>query len=67
MNFANLFAGIVFGAIGFVLFIRGKKQALAKPMIIGIALMVYSYFITNTIWLWVIGISLTVVAIIFPD
>lgn len=60
-------AGIIFGGIGFVFFIYGKKQALAKPMIIGILMMVYPYLITNTVALYAIGSLLTIAAIIFRD
>ena len=67
MNVSNLFAGLIFGSVGFVAFIYGKKQALIKPMIIGIILMAYPYFITNTIALWGIGTLLTVSLFIFRD
>ena len=69
MNFSasSLFAGIVFGAIGFAAFIYGKKQASFKPMLIGIALMAYPYFVSNTILLWGIGAALTVSLFLFRD
>ena len=60
-------AGIIFGGIGFVFFIYGKKQASFKPMVIGIVMMVYPYLITNTIALYVIGILLTIAAFVFRD
>ena len=69
MNFSagSIFAGIVFGAIGFAAFIYGKKQVSFKPMLIGIALMAYPYFVSNTILLWGIGAALTVSLFLFRD
>jgi hypothetical protein len=56
---SNLFAGFIFGSIGFVAFIYGKKIASFRPMIIGIVLMVYPYFISGTLFIYLIGIALT--------
>lgn len=58
MNFsaANLIGGTIFGAIGFVAFIYGKRMNLWKPLLIGIALMVYPYFISNDKLMIVIGL-----------
>ena len=67
MSFGNLFAGIIFGSIGFGAFIYGKKQSSAKAMIIGIILMAYPYFISNLIALYATGILLTACLWIFPD
>lgn len=54
---SNLFAGLLFGSIGFVGFIFGKRLHLWKPMFIGIALMAYPYFIEDTLTLWAIGMA----------
>jgi len=58
-NEANLFAGLIFGSIGLVAFIYGKKTASFRPLIIGIVLMVYPYFIPGTWLIYLIGIVLT--------
>lgn len=58
---ANIIAYIVFGSIGFVAFVYGKKNALWHPMVIGIALTVYPYFISGTLLIYAIGVCLTVV------
>jgi len=58
-NAAKIFAWIIFGAIGFAVFLYGKKNKSFRPMIIGIALMVYPYFISGTFLLYFIGIVLT--------
>lgn len=67
MNTANLFGGIIFGSIGFAAFIYGKKQASFRPMVLGISLMAYPYFIPNTTAMYVIGILLTAALFVFRD
>jgi hypothetical protein len=50
---------IIFGAIGFVAFVYGKKNKFWRPMIIGIALMAYPYFFSGTLVIYLVGIALT--------
>jgi hypothetical protein len=56
---AKIFAWIIFGSVGFAVFLYGKKSDMLRPMIIGIALMVYPYFISGTALLYIIGAVLT--------
>ena len=56
---AKIFACIIFGGIGFAAFLYGKKNKFFRPMIIGIALMTYPYFISGTFFLYLVGIVLT--------
>lgn len=58
MNFstANLIGGLVFGSIGFVAFIYGKRMNLWRPMFLGLGLMVYPYFVSSDIILWGAGV-----------
>ena len=58
-SIANIFAYIIFGGIGFVAFIYGKKNKILRPMIIGCALMGYPYFFSGTLVMYIIGIALT--------
>ncbi len=67
MTAASLIAGILFGSIGFVAFVYGKKQSSLKALLIGVLLMVYPYFIPNVIALYAIGVVLTVCLFIFPE
>ena len=55
MTWANIFGSFLFGTIGFSVFLYGKKQAEAKPLIVGILLMAFPYFITNTVWIYAVG------------
>jgi hypothetical protein len=56
---ADLFGSLMFGVIGFAAFMYGKKSALLKPMLIGLTLMIYPYFIPQTWLLYAIGCALT--------
>jgi hypothetical protein len=47
--------GMVFGAIGVGFFIYGKKQKAFVPLIVGIALCVIPYFISNVYVLVIAG------------
>ena len=63
----NLLGGLVFGAIGFVAFMYGKRQARVKRLAIGVVLMVYPYFVANTPALYAIGILLTASLFVVRD
>ena len=60
MNTVPLLLGVVFSSIGLGYFIYGKKQQRTMPIICGIALMIYPYFIENTVVLILIGIILCI-------
>jgi len=55
---AVLFAGLIFGLIGIAGFTYGRRNALWKPMGIGLALIVFPYFITQVLLLYALGIAL---------
>jgi hypothetical protein len=52
---ATLAIGILTGAIGVAYFIYGKRQTKFAPLLAGMALFVYPYFVDSTLWLVVIG------------
>jgi len=58
LNASVLFWNIVFGSVGFGFFIYGKKQGRAVPMVCGLALMIFPYFVSNLIIVVVIGFAL---------
>ncbi len=66
-NVANLIGGIIFSGIGFVAFVYGKKMSYFKPMAVGLVLMIYPYFISNTIVMYVIGLLLCLALFIFQE
>jgi hypothetical protein len=58
MQTAWLFWGLLFGSIGLGFLIYGRKQRAVVPLVCGLALMVFPYFVSNTILLVVIGVAL---------
>ncbi len=53
-----MFAGLLFSAVGLYYFRAGKKMGAAPLLILGIVLMVFPYFVSNDIALWLIGFGL---------
>jgi len=47
--------GLLFGAFGFAYFLYGKKHKAVVPLICGLTLMIFPYFVVNTIVLAIIG------------
>lgn len=56
----NILAGFIFGTIGWGALSYGRKLERWKPVTIGLALMIYPYFIFNRWLLWGIGTALLV-------
>lgn len=67
ISMGNILGGILFGGIGFVAFVYGKKMSSFKPMALGIVLMGFPYFVRNTVLLYVIGAALTAALYFFRD
>jgi hypothetical protein len=49
---------VLFGSIGLGFLIYGRKQRAVVPLVCGLALMIFPYFVTNSIVLVVIGVVL---------
>ncbi|GAA0718200.1 hypothetical protein GCM10009105_25690 [Dokdonella soli] len=52
--------GVLFGSFGLGFFIYGKKQRMIVPLVCGLALMVFPYFVSSTLPLVIIGLALIV-------
>jgi hypothetical protein len=61
MNTSSLLWGFLFGSIGVGFFIYGKKQNRMVPLFCGLLLMVFPYFVSNTILTIAIGVVLMAV------
>ncbi len=55
---AQLLWGLLFGSIGLGFFIYGRKQRRVVPLLCGLALMIYPYFVPNATALAFIGVLL---------
>ena len=62
---ASLLWGVVFGAVGLAYFVYGRKQQRFVPLLCGIGLMVFPYFMSNTVLLVVVGLSLSAIPYFF--
>jgi hypothetical protein len=60
VNEAWLLWGLLFGSLGLGFFVYGKRQKAVVPMVCGLGLMVYPYFVSNTYALVAIGCVLAV-------
>jgi hypothetical protein len=49
---------LLFGAVGLGFFVYGKRQKAVVPLVCGLALMTFPYFISNTFALIATGIAL---------
>ena len=61
MSPSTLLWGLLFGSVGMGFFLFGKKQQAPVPLVCGLALMVFPYFVSNPLLLVVIGLALMVV------
>lgn len=58
MNTSTLMWGAIFGAIGLGFFTYGRKRKAVIPFLSGLGLMLFPYFIMNTVALVFTGILL---------
>lgn len=64
---SELFGSLLFGVIGMAAVIYGRKSALWKPMLIGVVLMAFPYFVAQTWQLYAVGLALSVALFLFRD
>jgi len=64
---ANLLGGLIFGSIGFVAFVYGKRRHIWKPMLLGLGLMAYPYFVENDLTMFAIGAVGTAALFLFRE
>jgi hypothetical protein len=55
MDFGWFMWSGLFSLIGFAVFTYGRRQQLGAPLLVGVALMVYPYFVSSTLALVGIG------------
>lgn len=62
---AVLLWGLLFGSIGLGYFIYGRKQSAPVPLLCGLALMIFPYFVSNIPLLVGVGVLLVAVPYFF--
>jgi len=58
LSTSALLWGILFGSVGLGFFMYGKKQKAVVPLLCGLGLMTFPYFVANPILLVAIGVVL---------
>ncbi len=61
MSLPILLWGLLFSSLGLGFFLYGRKQRAVVPLVCGLVLMVYPYFVGNVSVLVVVGVVLTAV------
>ena len=56
MDASTLMWAVIFGSIGLGFFVYGKKRRVIMPIISGIVLMIFPYFISNVYVFVLIGV-----------
>jgi hypothetical protein len=60
MNTTLLLWSLLFSTVGLGFFVYGKRQKAVVPLLSGLGLMIYPYFVSNTLLLVAIGAALIV-------
>jgi len=58
VNANSLLASVLLGSVGMGFFVYGKKQRRAPHLVVGVALMVYPYFVSSVALMLIIGVVL---------
>lgn len=61
MDTGTLLWGLLFSSIGLGFFLYGKKQRAIVPLVCGLALMIFPYFVANNLVLVAVGVALVVI------
>ncbi|WP_080755339.1 amino acid transport protein [Acinetobacter junii] len=61
MNALPLYLSVLFSSIGLDYFIYSKRQKMTVPLICGLLLMLFTYFIESTTMISMIGLMLSIV------
>jgi len=63
----SLFLGLLFSGIGFVAYRYGRRMDSVPPIFLGLALMVYPWFVSSALWILVVGSALTALLWVFRE
>ena len=61
MDAWTIFLGLTFGSIGFGFFFYGRKQSRVVPLVAGLCLMVFPYFVEDLVLTLIVGAVLIVI------
>jgi hypothetical protein len=58
MDTSSLLWGLLFGSFGLGFFVYGRRQKTVVPLVCGVVLMIFPYFVSNTMLLVILGMTL---------
>ncbi len=58
LNTSSILWSLLFGSVGLGFFVYGRKQKAVVPLVCGLALMVFPYFVSDTFLLVLFGVVL---------
>jgi hypothetical protein len=61
MTTSVLLWGLLFSSVGLGYFLYGKKQRAVVPLVCGLVLMIYPYFIANAFAVVILGVALAAI------
>ena len=65
ISLATIVIAVIFGLVGFAAFRYGRKNGEPRPLVIGVALMAYGYFVSNA---WIsLGIGVVLTLLLFVN
>ncbi len=67
MDESRLLWGLLFSSVGVGFFLYGKQQRSVVPLVCGLALTIYPYFVSNVIATVAIGIALAAIPYFFRN
>ena len=62
LSMTGIVGGLIFSGIGLVALMQGKKAGDFRLMAVAGLLLLYPYFITSAVWVYLIGAGLTAAA-----
>ena len=65
MSASSLLLGLLFSSIGLGFFLYARKQRAPVPLVCGLALMIFPYFISNSLAVLALGSVLTALPWVF--
>jgi hypothetical protein len=64
MDTTQLFFSMTFSAVGLGYFVYGRRQRIPVPLLCGLGLMLFPYFVENVILLLGIGLVLSILPLV---
>lgn len=58
MSMGGIVASLAFSGVGYFYLNRGRAEGDVPKIVCGVALMVYPYFVVNTVYIIIVGIGL---------